>query len=689
MLFAFIILIVIANSGLIYADNNENSTENLFTLSADDLPEDSVNTTDNSSDNIINTNNKNINNINQTENQNNIESSTSNSIDSNSEIETTSNNSNYTDSNNTDSQNNNSTKNISEEANEVNTTLPVSLATESNTNSTQSSSNSSSSENIITTFSAGLSSVTKFSTKDIANAATELKKYVEKYGKLPDYLTLCGEKLSMSDFLYLLAKSIVNTNSGNSADITAKDVKDPTSPSGSVTSGQLSKTNYMDLAKRVISFIESNNRAPNYGSSSLGNIKFQTMIYGFAKIVDFFGTNNRLPNYVTFEKATSTSLNKIIPNYSGSNGLTVSGSSSGNNSGGSSGNNNSNNSTGNNTGSNSSSSSGTISLANIKDAGARIEAFVNTNGVLPNYVEIAGKQYSMTEFLYLAASAIVNINKGLTSDITAKTFKNASSPTGSSISGNIYKSDFVDLASRVASYMLKNGQAPNYGSSSLGKMQFQTMVLAFSKILEFAQSEGRLPNYLTLNIKSTDKLNGGSGSSSGSSGGSGSFTGPLNEKNTLSASELLKYLQASSDCQVNNAAIKSLAASLTKNCNTQLEKATAIFNYVRDKIEYSFYYDTQKGAVGTYNAKKGNCVDQTHLLIALLRTTGIEARYVHADCTFTNGKRYGHVFAQVLIGDQWVVADPISAKNTLGTIKNWNTNTYKLKGYGKSHIVNC
>lgn len=688
MLFAFIILIVIANSGLIYADNNENSTENLFTLSADDLPEDSVNTTDNSSDNIINTNNENINNINQTENQNNIESSTSNSNDSNSEIETTSNNSNYTDSNNTDSQNNNSTKNISEEANEVNTTLPVSLATESNTNSTQSSSNSSSnsssSENIITTFSAGLSSVTKFSTKDIANAATELKKYVEKYGKLPDYLTLCGEKLSMSDFLYLLAKSIVNTNSGNSADITAKDVKDPTSPSGSVTSGQLSKTNYMDLAKRVVSFIESNNRAPNYGSSSLGNIKFQTMIYGFAKIVDFFGTNNRLPNYVTFEKATSTSLNKIIPNYSGSNGLTVSGSSSGNNSGGSSGNNN-NNSTGNNTGSNSSSNSGTISLANIKDAGARIEAFVNTNGVLPNYVEIAGKQYSMTEFLYLAASAIVNINKGLTSDITAKTFKNASSPTGSSISGNIYKSDFVDLASRVASYMLKNGQAPNYGSSSLGKMQFQTMVLAFSKILEFAQSEGRLPNYLTLNIKSTDKLNGGSGSSSGSIGGSDSIpTGPLNEKNTLSASELLKYLQATTNCQVNNAAIQSLAASLTKNCKTELEKATAIFNYVRDNIVYSSYSNTKRGAVQTLNDKKGNCVDQAHLLIALYRASGLEARYVHADCYFTSKKWIGHVFVQVLVGDTWVVADPVSSSNSLGVIKNWNTNTYKLKGQKKS-----
>lgn len=686
MLFAFIILIVVANSGLIYADSSENSTENLFTHSADDLPEDSVDTTENSKNNIIDTNNDNknindVNNINQTENQNNVESSSSGSIDSNSEIKTTNNNSDYK---NTTSQSNNSNKDISEEANELgNNTLPVSLATESNTVSTQSSSN----ENILTTLSASLSSITKFSKGDITSAATELKKYVEKYGKLPDYLILCGEKLSMNDFLYLLAKTIVNTNSGSSADITAKNVKDPSSPSGSVTSGQLSKSGYVDLAKRVSSFIETNNRAPNYGSSSLGNMKFQTMIYGFAKIVDFLGTNNRLPNYVTFEKGISTSLNKVMPKYSGSNGLTVSG-------GSSSGSNSTNSSTGNNSGSNNgnngsnSSNSGTISLANIKDAGARIEAFVNANGVLPNYVEIGGKQYSMTDFLYLAASAIVNINKGSTSGIIEKTFKNATNPTGSSINGNIYKNDFVDLASRVSSYMLKNGQAPNYGSSSLGNMQFQTMILAFSKVLEFAQSEGRLPNYLTLNIKSTDKLNGGSSSGSGGSSGNGSIpTGPLNEKNTLSPSELAKYLQATANCQVNNAVIQSLATSLTKNCNSELQKATVIFNYVRDNIKYDYYTNTKNGAVGTYNAKSGNCVDQAHLLIALFRASGLEARYVHADCTFSNG-RIGHVFAQVLVGDTWVVADPTSSANTLGTIKNWNTNTYTLKGQKKSVSIN-
>ncbi|MBZ9571508.1 transglutaminase domain-containing protein [Methanobrevibacter sp. TMH8] len=686
MLLAFIILLVVANSGLIYADSNQSSTENLFTQSADDLPGDSVNTSENSSDNIINTNDAdsnsgNINNINQTENQNNVDSSSNDSIDSNSGINTTDDNSDY------NSQTNNSNNNISEEANdENNNTLPVSLATESNTVNTQADSN----KITVKSLSASVNSINKLSKEDIIIAAMALTDYIEKFGKLPDYLTLFGEKLSMSDLLYLLSKSVVNTNSGSSADITIKDVKDPSGPSGTVTNGKLSKSGYVDLAKRVVSYIESNNRAPNYGSSSLGNIKFQSMIYGFAKIINFVGTENRLPNYVTFEKGISTSLNKVMPKYSGVNGLIIDeDSSSDNNTTNNTGNNSENNNSSDvNNGSSNSSNSGTISLANIKDAGARIEAYVNANGVLPNYVEIGGKQYSMTDFLYLAVNAILNINKGSNSGITAKTFKNATSPTGSSINGNIYKKDFVDLASRVSAYMLKNGQAPNYGSSSLGKMQFQTMVLAFSKVLEFAKSEGRLPNYLTLNVKSTSSLNGGNQNSGGDSGSGSIPTGPLNEKNTLSASELVKYLQATTNCQVNNAAIQSLAASLTKNSKTELEKATAIFNYVRDNIDYVYYTNTKKGAVGTLNAKSGNCVDQAHLLIALFRASGLEARYVHADCTFTVSGRIGHVFAQVLVGDTWVVADPTHSANSLGKITNWNVNTYTLKGQGKSVSIN-
>ena len=657
MLFVFIVLLVIANSSLIYASDADDTIENLFTQSADNLPEDSISANDNSDQDIINITNEDINNI--SENQNDIESSSNNSNDSVSESLETNDNSDY---------NNSQINNSSEETSEKTTQLGNTSTTNSN------SAVLSSPDTTILKTLATLTSTVKFSNKDIMSAATELKKYVEKNGKLPDYITLCGEKISMGEFLYLLSKSIINLNGGSTSDITAKNVKDPSYPNGGVTSGNLYKAGYIDLAKRIVSFTDKNNQAPNYGGSTLGNIQFQTIIYGFAKIVDYYKNNKVMPNYVSFDKKISTTLNKVVPNYNGKNGITV-GSSSTNNSG-----------TGGNNGSNGSSNSDTISLANIKDAGARVEAFVKSNGVLPNYVVINGKQYSMTDFLYLASTAIVNINKGVSSGIVAKTFKAPSSPTGSSINGNIYKNDFVDLASRVSAYMVKNGQAPNYGSSTLGNMQFQTLILGFSKILEFSKSEGRLPNYLTLNVKSTDKLNGGSGSSGGS--GSGSIpTGPLNEKNTLSASELQKYLVATTNCQVNNAAIKSLAASLTKNCKTELEKATAIFNYVRDNIKYSFYYDTKYSATGTLNSKLGNCVDKTHLLIALSRASGLAARYVHADCTFTVSGRIGHVFAQIKVGDTWVVADTTSSQNSLGTVKNWNVNTYTLKGQGKSASI--
>lgn len=156
----------------------------------------------------------------------------------------------------------------------------------------------------------------------------------------------------------------------------------------------------------------------------------------------------------------------------------------------------------------------------------------------------------------------------------------------------------------------------------------------------------------------------------------------INEKNTIS--DLSAYLKASKNCEVGNSKISSLVSSLTSGLTTDLDKATAIFNYVRDTLNYNFYYNTKYGAVGTLNAKKGNCVDHTHLLVAMFRTSGLAARYVHGNCKFTSGNTYGHVWAQVLIGDTWVAADATSTKNSIGKISNWNTKTFKLKSQSAS-----
>ena len=129
-----------------------------------------------------------------------------------------------------------------------------------------------------------------------------------------------------------------------------------------------------------------------------------------------------------------------------------------------------------------------------------------------------------------------------------------------------------------------------------------------------------------------------------------------------------------------NSQIQALAKSITSSKTSTYDKAVAIFNWVRDNIGYSFYYNTKYGAVGTLNAKTGNCVDTAHLLIALERAAGIPARYEHVKAQFTSGTWYGHVIAQVWVNGKWYNADGTSSSNTFGVINNWNTATATYYG---------
>ena len=123
--------------------------------------------------------------------------------------------------------------------------------------------------------------------------------------------------------------------------------------------------------------------------------------------------------------------------------------------------------------------------------------------------------------------------------------------------------------------------------------------------------------------------------------------------------------------------ISNLASQLTKGLKTDEAKAQAIYNYVRDEIDYSYYANSKHGASGTLSAGSGNCVDQASLVVALCRASGIEARYAHAKgCRFSSGLVTGHVWAQILVNGVWYAADATSVRNKLGNIQNWNTNSY-------------
>ncbi|MGN0093045.1 MAG: transglutaminase family protein [Methanobrevibacter sp.] len=116
-----------------------------------------------------------------------------------------------------------------------------------------------------------------------------------------------------------------------------------------------------------------------------------------------------------------------------------------------------------------------------------------------------------------------------------------------------------------------------------------------------------------------------------------------------------QYLISTRTAQKNNKKIVDLAKRLTKDKSTITEKANAIYDYVRYQIKYELYSNTRYGALRCLELKKGNCVDQSHLVVALCRAVGIPARYCHGP---------NHVWTQILIESQkiWLIADPTTQR---------------------------
>ena len=149
-----------------------------------------------------------------------------------------------------------------------------------------------------------------YNTKQIGVASSTIKAYYEKNHKLPAYVIINKHKVTMPQFLQLLSDDIYSHNSEGSSSIALRTVAAPSKPVENFKSGSLTKTQYLNLVKTTRSYIYLTGKAPNYGNSSLGKIKFQNLVYIFSKIVNFQNNNNRLPNTVS----VNPSNNVIISN---------------------------------------------------------------------------------------------------------------------------------------------------------------------------------------------------------------------------------------------------------------------------------------------------------------------------------------------------------------------------------------
>ncbi|MTK64772.1 MAG: pseudomurein-binding protein [Methanobacterium sp.] len=148
-----------------------------------------------------------------------------------------------------------------------------------------------------------------FTPSQIGAASSKVKSYYEQNNKLPSYVTINNHKVTMPQFLQLISDDIYQLSNKKTTSITLKNVTAPSKPVENLKTGQLTKTQYINLAKNTRSYIYSTGKAPNNENSSLGTIKFQNLVYSFSKILAFQTANNRLPNYVSvapFSKSSTS-----------------------------------------------------------------------------------------------------------------------------------------------------------------------------------------------------------------------------------------------------------------------------------------------------------------------------------------------------------------------------------------------
>ncbi|MDO5848815.1 MAG: Ig-like domain-containing protein [Methanobrevibacter sp.] len=303
---------------------------------------------------------------------------------------------------------------------------------------------------------------------------------------------------------------------------------------------------------------------------------------------------------------------------------------------------------------------GGVPLKSVLTAATTLKKYIESNNVLPSTVTVDGETYTTPQFLYMLAQATVMLNEGKTGNIYVSSVQNPANPVKTTVSGNLMLSGYIETAYNIISYIDEKGIAPDSMNTALGKSGYDPLVYAFARVVAYYENNGMMPNYVTLKAFSAPIP-----------------SSPLDNVNDIE--NLTPYLQPTKNCQVDNAEIQALAAKLTAGLESDVAKATAIFNYVRDTVSYSFYYNTRYGAYNTlFKYKTGNCCDKASAVIALFRAAGLPARYVHGTCKFSSGT-YGHVWAQVLIGDTWVVADTTSARNSFGVVNNWNNYNYQFK----------
>ncbi len=463
---------------------------------------------------------------------------------------------------------------------------------------------------------------------------------------IPASIKVGSVTVTPGQFQYLACKVVVGLNAGQtSGTLTVPKVSEPENPTGSAT-GQVYREDYVAMAQKIITFIDTNHLAPNYSTSStIGQMHYYDVIHMYAKILNYYKENGTLPNYNTSEGWSGSVGTVTTPTTAPTTASTAASTSGG-------------------------VSAGKDAYANVVAASVALVDHIKNNKNMPTKITVGSNSCTPAQYLYMATQVILALNQGITSgELSIPSYTEPSNPSETVSPGTLQLSEIITMAGKIPPFMESNSQGPNYMSSSLGALHYYGGIYLYAQVLSYYSANKKLPASIT--IETWFKTTGGKA-------GDATFGQDF--------SSFSKYLVPTRNCQSNNATIISVAKTGMMYSNGGYSNPTntyqAMWNlekYLNHNTSYIYYANTYRGALGVWRDKGGNCCDMAHLAIACARALGVPGQYMHGYCIFASMST-GHVYARVYCGSAkgWQIIDTVSNSNYLGyktnrTAELWNT----------------
>ena len=137
----------------------------------------------------------------------------------------------------------------------------------------------------------------KIKTIDIIKEAIEVKAFIERNKKIPNYCTIGGNQYSIYTTAYLISRAVRNLKSES---FNLKTMNKPNQGFSVKLSENCSKTTYLDMVQRFNEYCSKNNRVPAYVITIKNKADFTTFLYGLCKILTYYKNHEALPNSCLF-----------------------------------------------------------------------------------------------------------------------------------------------------------------------------------------------------------------------------------------------------------------------------------------------------------------------------------------------------------------------------------------------------